>query len=679
MEEICSFWEVLINDPLSLVTITSYRDVLKIIGLTIATSSISYFIIKWISNKIKKLILFLHARSKKVRSNVLLLYPEINKIEIVLHQDKDLFFFKSPSIEQDYESRDTNLNHEEIKTLWDEIQKRLNDAQKNVSSLDCARDKKIYSLIEQLKEIYNITTLTEAIYKINKERRVDTKIGFIGDKYGVWNFELRKDKWGSLYKRSIEEEKPTLCLSVYRTDHFAWHVFKYIYERNREFFKQLIDIIPQTNSKQKCAVLQALSFLFSSIGADVILHGRNGKYHNCFVQGLRSSNVEKDGVPRFHVPVNETLTTTDFNGQGNPTDARDWITRGIEEEVGLNYRELNEKNVDINYHDFSIIYDKGEIGFSCDVGINKINLDKLLFLGPIDRYLESDGIFVIPYRKSGFIHMLIKLIFIEYIVPKKIGITNQVEWSFTAPIYQRFFVRQWALTFGYFRYLIVVGVIIFLCIFFNDCIGVLAPFLFTFLLSCGKFWKQKIDFKHSDNKVRYLAPFIPTNVADYIPSQELKVLQTTGKSYINRNDDPVAEGLFLRIKGYEKKITLNLKDLAVSPDPMCCIRRKDNDKEFPISFYNLEKSQPGVMQCKLYFMYFDIYFSLEHPENNIIFFQKEESGKITFAKLIDDIELSFCKPETIKNLDLDEELYRIYFRDNSEQFNNFLLAKFISL
>lgn len=646
------------------------------IFLFLATAVISYGILEmglpWFSQRLGNYFLEKHAKTKLVKNNVCLLFPELKKINInLLNYENDIFFFNGMDFEQSYEERTPILNTEEILCITNKIEKRLDKAIELISDDNIIMNIELREQIIELKNKYKYEKINEAIRYVNKERLNENKTGFIGDKYGVYGYQLVNG---------------TLTLSVYRTDHFAWHVFKYIYEQNKSFFIKLIKYLPNNNQDnhieisedQKNALLIALSFLFSSIGADIMVWGRNGKYEKCFVQGLRSRNVEKDGTPKLHVPVNETLTSTDFiDKQGANIPASDWIIRGIEEELGVPSSFIKDEKMNVSYHDFSIIFDKGEIGFSCDMEMRNLNLDKLKFLSPVDRYLESDGVFIIPYRSSGFIHLFIHVFYCHVLIPMKISLSKIVDWSFTLPIYHRFFIRQWTKSYGYGRYAFIILLLVLFYSYISSDIIINSSIWLSAFIALIKYEKKYIEIKkefRSKNKEEELIPIIATNVAEYDPRLKIKIIQTTGNEQYNQStNEKTYKGLYFKISNINREQIIKLDNLVLTNYPICNIRKKKNRiEELPVSYYSLKpfkKNNKSFKKNKLYF----IYYYIDNKDN--LHYKLNSDNQISFHNNIDNLPIKVCLPKDIQGFNLNENSFRVYFKKSVNDFNNNYFAK----
>lgn len=137
--------------------------------------------------------------------------------------------------------------------------------------------------------------------------------------------------------------------------------------------------------------MHTLCYLFSSLGIDALVVGKDYKNRKVCLASVRSANIDRSYTSRIHVSVDEAFSDTDSE-QEESYSVKCWVKRGIEEEIGILQKDLD--NIKISYTDFSIVFGNyGEIGLSAIIDAE--NLDTWLVHPGKDKALESAGMFFI--------------------------------------------------------------------------------------------------------------------------------------------------------------------------------------------------------------------------------------------------------------------------------------------
>ena len=110
----------------------------------------------------------------------------------------------------------------------------------------------------------------------------------------------------------------------------------------------------------------------------------------------RNGEVESNHVSTMHIPVNESFSNTDVDG--DVYSLTTCVIRGIKEELGIPKEMIDLQK--IFFHDFAIVADEGEIGFGCYVDLSeKLPLEQCRMYPGQDKFLELNNIFILPYPK----------------------------------------------------------------------------------------------------------------------------------------------------------------------------------------------------------------------------------------------------------------------------------------
>ena len=357
-----------------------------------------YIIIGLIFGGIKKSLLYIHTRMMRKR-NILLLKESVSDIIVKNVEGKDFSFVTDNLEKTSIEERDTfNLiGSEEFNQRLQKLRRHYESIKKEI------KEKQIPEKVLSIKDIdyvlkYVITeqNIEAAIEKLNKKRENnDAELAFIGNKVGLYEYEYEKDK---------------MIWHCYRSDHFTWKIFKELYllqkvpvqgtKSPHQFFNDLCFRLAKYQKTQSYreVLMHTLCYLFSSLGIDLLITGKDCKNHKVCLASVRSARIERNHLSRIHVSVDESFSDTDQANSG-VYSVNKWALRGIEEEIGV-FEETQKKETDkerrieISYTDFAIILGYGEIGLS---GIAKDKeIDTILAYPGMDKALESEGMFLVP-------------------------------------------------------------------------------------------------------------------------------------------------------------------------------------------------------------------------------------------------------------------------------------------
>lgn len=523
------------------------------------------------------------------------------------------FHFTDAEINDQYENRNTKLGKKEIEEkiesqlipFYRDLQKRIEKGIKNgtVRKQQMMIETKRKTIAEWFIEIYSPKRIHQAIELVNANMATDPSIHFIGDKIGILGYTCSNKE---------------IDLELYKTDHFTFKVFKEIYKDklNKSTFKDIILRLNNTSNypEEKIILLRSLAFLFSSFGIDIIIEGTTCKNVKSLLISARSGKIERNGESLLHVPVNETFSLTD-NENNNGYSVYNCVSRGIEEEIGISASEF--KKEDIKFHDFAIVTDEGEIGFSAHVKLTKIPIEQAQLYPGQDKYIEIDELLQMPFPHAGILFSGIKwykpwelLTKLPFLNPKKRILEKwflnhhyqdklALSWmSFTPLIFQRMILRNLNLS-----------------ELFNTTVAFLLLTIITY-----KYWPTSdiytyfnyassivitiiiVTRRRNKNRHKYsnLLPFIPQW------SGNVRATQTTGKL---PEDNVLANpnnGLSFGMLTDKATTEVHISDLRLTHNPYFSVRKAYSCKHFeiPISFYQMQHKKQGGE--KLSFLLIDL-------------------------------------------------------------------------
>ncbi len=527
---------------------------------------------------VKCLLLYLTTVSFK-KNSIYLLAEEVPEINVKYEPDLNFSFIEKDLEKSSIENRDTFVegNKEKEIFLSEMIEKlrkyydvdlRTEMMSNNIPS-DVLSDEDIDYI---LNYVFTEDNIKKTIQYLNEKRKNnDSSIAFIGNKVGLYDFTYKKKK---------------LVWTCYRSDHFTWLVFKELCSKKdipigekrspHSFFNDLFQKLQRNkgNDKYRSILMHTLCYIFSSLGIDALVTGKNCRKENVCLASIRSAKIDRNHISRIHVSVDESFSDTDLE-QEEVYSVERWLKRGIEEEIGVPIEKL--KDIKITYTDFSIIFGNyGEIGLCAIVETDDI--DTWMVYPGKDKALESVGMFFIPIPN---IFSLLKILLQSSRkgLQKYVGSVVNTDFAkypwveFAIPIYIRTFIRKLSYPLNW-----------------PDAI-LLASIVLSIIIE-GQIWKFGIIVsiislilsllvrnKNTYSKFSSWSPLWNGNV---------NVLQLTGR--ILRDGGNVNNGLYLMTSS---KGEVNLNELVISEPPLCSIRKSYSHDELPISFYKVNPSGLG--------------------------------------------------------------------------------------
>lgn len=577
------FIKYALNQICNLLLPTSWNETLLIYQKLIIILLVAYILVFLIVYATKFFMLCIHTRMMR-KANILVLKKNISTIEVENINGKD-FSFVTDNLEKSLiEERDTfNItNSTEFKNRMERLKKHYENIKNEIV------DNKIPDEVLSIKDINYILNhviteknITFAIDNLNKKREnKDAELAFIGNKIGLYEYSYH--------------EKNKMTWKCYRSDHFTWKVFKELYLMQqvpegekispRLFFDNLLVRLAKFQDKEpyRQILMHTLCYLFSSLGIDLLIVGKNCKNRQVCLASVRSARIDRSHLSRIHISVDESFSDTDQLTDGvYSIDA--WARRGIEEEIGL-FEEEQKKEVNeeirskITYTDFSIIMGYGEIGLSGIVEDKKI--DTLMSYPGQDKALESDGMFFIPMPN---IFNCFKIFFRpktgvqRYVSHLNDNPITKLPWvEFAPPIYIRTMLRKLPFPIKLKDMLLLISIMSFI-----------VQYLFEgkfpgsrSFLEIGYFILWIID--HFSSEYSHFSLWVP------LWNGNVKILQSTGREVINSEERNINNGLYMMTEK-EQSVTIPIKDIQIKGTPLCAVRKSSGNGEVPISFYHVKK------------------------------------------------------------------------------------------
>jgi hypothetical protein len=631
-------------------------------------------VLKWY----KKIILNIQTcrlKNEKPKGLVAVIAVDIDNIESVSltenTQQGNLtkIFFADEAGE--YENRNTFLQEEEIDRQCKIISDYYDTIGKEIE--ENFKDKKLFyyknnekkRIDIMFKEYYSSNEIKKTINAVNAEMKSNNAIHFIGDKIGLKNFDI-KNKSLSIY--------------AYKTDHFTWQVFKEIFKKNKPFFQDIVLRINKANLKEKQVLVRLLAFLFSSIGIDIVIEGKDCNKKRKMIITARSGNIEKDKKSSLHVSVNETFSRTDyFSGhQGERYSLYSCVKRGIEEEIGIPEEYIKDKYIE--FHDFAIVTDEGEIGLSCHVNLEELlavrdlPVERMLMYPGQDKYLEIEELLIIPYLKINHISLLKSMKskkFMHSFYRQTMNDYFNLPWqSFTPLLISRCLIRgikyNWL---GVSIYYILMCVLVITVLWkYNFLPNIFNAIIAVATIAAGELLLFAINKIKNNKGSKY------KNMQSFVSQWHgnTKVIQATGYIPI----DLIYKGIAFSINNKLSNITaLSFEHLYLNQPPYCSVRIKNGEKDFaekPISLFLFEERknyhQGGYLKFRQLDIYFDssnvlvfIHFEIENDE----FTKKKKIKSISFSQNTTAELQENEKKESFTSDDL--EMYKSFFKMTEEQ------------
>lgn len=490
---------------------------------------------------------------------------------------------------------------------------------------------------------YSEEKIRSHVDKVIKTMQNDRSINFIGDKVGISGYNLIKKE---------------LTLDIYLTDHFTFKVFKSIFFDHdlKDIFQLIIRRTNLANNAEKRLLIESLKYLLSSFGIDIIVHGRMANGKKGMLVAVRSGNIERKGICKLHVPVNESFSRTDIinNDKYSPKLC---VIRGIEEELGIPQSMIEKAKID--FHDFALVCDEGEIGLGCYVDFSSVMpLEQLRMYPGQDKFLEIRDLIIVPYPPFFWNPDNYPIFFYK----KTFNDIFCTTWeSFTTLLYQRCIIRNAQIN-------------LWVELFFNTITVILFNAFLLYLFEIGQWrnslylfvvqlfpsliinlgtqffnrWKMLIESFNST--------FFKPLITQWGP--DVTVLQATASNlYVgentNNNDKHPVSGYICFGNAELQNDSLNR--FVLEEPPYCSVRREiaKNNAESPISFYRLKYHTEETNYNKLFFALLqyskigeNITITLEvnfNDRNSIYHFTKNLQGdeipKLYFIDKFDDNEI----------------------------------------
>ena len=577
-------WDKIISQPL---------------GYLLAEVFICLYIVAWVLLRLFKLIsMWLYARGLKSK-NIHLLKEDISDIEVKYNSSYDFSFLVEDLEGSSIESRDTFIENNPNKRNFLDLQiaklQRYYTGIKTEIGLEKIPEKVLSEkdIDFIINKVFTKERIYSAVEKLNdKRKKNDIRIAFIGNKLGLYDYS---------YSYSTSPfSKPKLLWTCYRSDHFTWLVFKELCSDRtvseeekyspHEFFDNLCKRLEkyQKNDAYRAVLMHTLCYLFSSLGIDALVVGKDYKNRKVCLTSVRSANIDRSYTSRIHVSVDEAFSDTDSE-QEESYSVKCWVKRGIEEEIGILQKDLD--NIKISYTDFSIVFGNyGEIGLSAIIDAE--NLDTWLVHPGKDKALESAGMFLIEIPT---IFSLSKIMFspksgLQMYVGRKIDKHYaKLPWvEFAVPIYIRTFLRKLSMPINWTTAITIVTFIPILASYFqNDTeidfwsfVWQLGGFIFSLIVTF-------LNYRYKRKYLRFIS-WTP------LWNGNAKALQLTGR-ILTRPEGNVNNGLYMATENNINKnnININIKDIRIIEPPLCAIRKSYIHEELPISFYKVAASGRG--------------------------------------------------------------------------------------
>lgn len=711
------------NNYTDLISFLARLDTNIVLVLATLASIVSYFLLK----NFKRFILYYHARCMR-KHNVVLLKSQMKSIKVEAVPEINFsFILTQDDIESEkVELRETFMFSTPEKTAL--FKQQVQTIRKYYSSIkDEIKEKQIPEHVLSISEIDYILqhvvteeNITTALNTLNKRRKLnDPSLAFIGNKLGLYDYS------------SDEKGLTWFC---YKSDHLTWKIFKELYNIKsvpvdkdyspNTLFNNLFERLEKHKNKTRyrSVLMHTLCYIFSSLGIDGIITGKNHKNQKVCLASLRSGRVDKSKTSRIHVSVDESFSDTDQSGNNDNYSVDHWVKRGIEEEIGI--LADHQKDFKITYTDFAIITGYGEIGLSCIIEAGEV--DSLVLYPGQDKALESDGLFWIrrPNIFNAFRYITNPAKGVQkYVSSNKNNPMARFPWvEFAWPIYYRTFLRLFPVPTK-----------------MNYSFAVSSLLLITYLAKCpGKFDEIFTQFntafaqiKEIDYLNRIWASIITVKIGislktvlkiiismivvalsilkffcrqywkftPWIPQWggNVKVLQSTGKKrkegicninsglyfmldtpknctvkfkHFSQWIKPVWKRSDTKSKSYFRpksanKYTIKLNELFIEEDPVCAVRIANVNEEAPISFYRASRANKDEGNFKI----FSAFYHRELEISSLYFYvirtksehnQKENFKKISFDFGIDkDYDLEFDSKST--SLEINENSLKCYF------------------
>lgn len=616
----------------------------------------------------RNVILWAHSRAMR-KQGILLLKKSVSDIKVKCLSERNFSFITDDLEGTPIEQRDTFIFNDpkKIKEFQCRL-KKLRCYYQNIKKEIKAKRIPPHVLSERdidyiLQHVITEGNIRHAFDSLNdKRKKNDASMAFIGDKVGLYGYDYNKDK---------------MIWECYQSDHFTWRIFKELYLMDEvpaaarcsphRFLDELCLRLKkyQANQEYRTVLMHTLCYLFSSLGIDILIVGKDCKNHRVCLASVRSACVDRSHTSRIHVSVDEAFSNTDQEEDGFYT-VKKWVRRGVEEEIGIpeDKQAVNtrwNKTGNITYTDFSIVLGYGEIGLSAIM--EEENMDTLLAYPGKDKALESDGMFLI--RIPGIWNFCKILLDLRNGVRRYVGRNSdstmgKLPWvEFAPPIYFRTFLRKLSISLNWKDAFLGISII-----------SATVPF------ALEAFAREEIPKGYNYIYVAYFIFWIInrytrkyTCFSLWVPlwNGNVKALQTTGRIVSNRKERNVNNGLYM-MGAIEKTQALKMSELKIEKTPLCAVRKSLSREEVPISFYQVGR-QTGNGDKKGRFRLLSIYYEHDKKKRVIYYYViRRKSVKQKRPSILaysfdfgrkKDYTLAFDK--NIGELDIERKALECYF------------------
>ena len=238
----------------------------------------------------------------------------------------------------------------------------------------------------QLIEKHRIIVANDFIQSQKTGRKV-----FNNTKFGVRNITVTKT--------DNKDENDVVSMRLYLTDYFTHKVMRSIYHELQEKGAEI------SSGNRIEDIIKYYPFL-TSFGIDSLLALSPQTGMESLVVVKRSKHMANMDKDRWHVSMNEGLSTTDLDPVSDKVSLYESVRRGYLEELGISY---NNHMIDNEFRDIFMVKDNFEIGITT---IAKVNLSiedfKICFNGAEDSSMETTGSFFVIPNTPGEIKRFIK-------------------------------------------------------------------------------------------------------------------------------------------------------------------------------------------------------------------------------------------------------------------------------
>ncbi len=536
-------------------------------------------------------------------SSVNSLYNSPDEIYFATHSDKNhnvlSYEERLPILKKEDIEKERNAH---IVPYYEDLKKKINDSiDKKIIDKDLFYIEGRHICDYLLQEPYSLSSIMKHISAVNESMESDNSINFIGDKIGVSGYDLNKG---------------VLSLKIYLTDHFTFKVFKDIFldKQYKETFQLIIRRLNFASEVEKELLVESLKFLFSSVGIDVVIYGKQANGKKGVLLALRNGKIERCRESKIHVPVNESFSKTDQLEKSDKYDLKKCVSRGIEEELGIS-QDLVESRCSFVFQDFSVVCDEGEIGLACYVDFSScMPLEQARMYPGQDKYMEIKDLMVANMPKFHIDPDIYRTWFFKK--TKNDAFCENWE-SFTPLLYQRFVLRNRRLSKGFIlviNYFISVVIFLYLALVCKKMplsqpdfiVGGGFTLIATLILSIINRIIHNIKNRKTtqkNRKYRLFKPLVPQWGGDAV------VIQSTSASI----DKGLFDGMYFGcIPDSKDSILIKpLNELELVNAPYCKTRKEGskNHTEEPISFYQMRVADSLGFENKLNFREIPVFYS----------------------------------------------------------------------